>query len=75
MNLLERYSGARPFSDLYMIVTVSLLMISFILGHLRLCINGLADESKLPLATCKEKRLGRDIYDVFIFRSRERDMS
>ena len=41
MNLLERYSGARPFSDLYMIVAVSLLMISFIFGHFRLCINGL----------------------------------
>ena len=47
MNLLKRYSEARPFSDLYMIVAVSLLMISFIVGHFRSCINGLADESKL----------------------------
>ena len=51
MNLLERYSGARTFSDLYMIVAVSLLMKSLIVGHFRLCINGLADESKLLLVT------------------------
>ena len=31
MHLLERYSGVRPFCDLYMIVAVSLLMISFII--------------------------------------------
>ena len=35
-SLVERYSGARRFSDLYMIVAVSLLMISFIVGHFRL---------------------------------------
>ena len=51
MNLLERYSGARPFCDLYMIVAVSFLMISFIVGYFRLGINGLADESKLLLVT------------------------
>ena len=48
-NFLERYSGARPFSNLYIVVAVLLLIILLIVGHLRLCINGLADESNYIL--------------------------
>ena len=32
-NKLERYSGTRPFRDLYMIVSVSLIIISLIVGQ------------------------------------------
>ena len=50
-NILERYFGARPFSNLYMAVAVSLQMISLIVSHFRFCIKSLADESNLLLVT------------------------
>ena len=45
----ERYSGTRPFSDLYMVVAVSLLIISLTVGQFKLCINSIAGVSNLFL--------------------------
>ena len=50
-NNLERYSGARLFSDLCMVVAVSLVIISLIVGQFRMGINGVVGEQKLPLVT------------------------
>ena len=41
-NRLERYSGTRPFSDLYIIMAVSLLIISLTVSHFKLRISGIA---------------------------------
>ena len=38
-NKLERYSGTRPFSDLYTVVAVSPLMMSQTVGQYKLCIK------------------------------------
>ena len=50
-NKLERYLGTRPFRDLYMLVAVSLLIISFIVGQFKLCISAIAGVSNLLLVT------------------------
>lgn len=43
-NNLKRYYDARQFRDLDMIVEISLVIISLIAGHVKLCINGIAGE-------------------------------
>ena len=50
-NKLERYSGTRPFRDLYMLVAVSLLIISLIVGQFKLCISAIAGVSNLLFVT------------------------
>ena len=50
-NKLERYSGTRPFRDLYMLVAVSLLIISLIVGQFKLRISAIAGVSNLLFVT------------------------
>ena len=50
-NKLERYSGTRPFSDLYTVVAVSPLMMSLTVGHFKLCIKPIEGVSKLLFVT------------------------
>ena len=50
-NKLERYSGTRPFSDLYTVVAVSPLMVSLTEGHFKLCIKPIEGVSKLLFVT------------------------
>ena len=51
LNKLERYSGTRPFSDLYTVVAVSPLMMSLTVGHFELCIKPIEGVSKLLFVT------------------------
>ena len=50
-NKLERYSGTRPFSDLYTVVAVSPLMMSLTVGQFKLCIKSIEGVSKLLFVT------------------------
>ena len=50
-NELQRYSGSRPFRDLYMVVAVLLLIISLKVGQFKLCICSIAGVSNLLLVT------------------------
>ena len=50
-NKLERYSGTRPFSDLYTVVAVSPLMMSLTVGQFKLCIKPIEGVSKLLFVT------------------------
>ena len=53
-NKLERYSDTRPFRDLYMLVAVSLLIISLIVGQFKLCISAIQGRRQ-PKKTGVEK--------------------
>ena len=44
-NKLEWYSGTRRFRDFYMVIAVSLLIISLTVGLFKLCISSMADIS------------------------------
>ena len=46
-NKLEKYSGTRPFSDLYIVIAVSPLMMSLTVGQFKLCIKPVEGVSKL----------------------------
>ena len=50
-NRLERYSGTSPFNDLYLVVAVSLLIVSSIVGKPKLRISGIAGASTLLVTT------------------------
>ena len=50
-NKLERYSEARPFSDLYTVVAVSPLMMPLTVGQFKLCIKPIEGVSKLLFVT------------------------
>ena len=47
LNRLERYSGTRPFNDLYIVVAISLLIISSTVGQFKLRIIGIASVNKM----------------------------
>ena len=50
-NSSDRYSGARPLFDLYIMVAVSLRIMSEIVGHSSLLIRSAAETRKLLLVT------------------------